>query len=185
MGDADASLLLTAAKRCPAFMACFLFLSGPINREMRHLISTLQTHNQQMKGEVVKYKIRLRETQAELNQVADADAKDLVRSPLSSAGGEKKQCIHSLSLQIRASKGNAILQSQSSTEMDVKDETASPAPTVSGEPAVKTEPDNGSSTPSSTGDCCSLKITPVTNVVFFFFTSQNDVIMCKHAHIHI
>ena len=43
--------------------------SGPINREMRHLISTLQTHNQQMKGEVVKYKIRLRETQAELNQV--------------------------------------------------------------------------------------------------------------------
>lgn len=42
---------------------------GPINREMRHLISTLQTHNQQMKGEVVKYKIRLRETQAELNQV--------------------------------------------------------------------------------------------------------------------
>lgn len=48
--------------------ACFLF-SGPINREMRHLISTLQTHNQQMKGEVVKYKIRLRETQTELSQV--------------------------------------------------------------------------------------------------------------------
>lgn len=48
--------------------AC-LFFSGPINREMRHLISTLQTHNQQMKGEVVKYKIRLRETQAELSQV--------------------------------------------------------------------------------------------------------------------
>ena len=47
-----------------------LFLSGPINREMRHLISTLQTHNQQMKGEVVKYKIRLRETQSELNQVS-------------------------------------------------------------------------------------------------------------------
>lgn len=46
------------------------FLSGPINREMRHLISTLQTHNQQMKGEVIKYKIRLRETQAELSQVS-------------------------------------------------------------------------------------------------------------------
>lgn len=43
--------------------------SGPINREMRHLISTLQTHNQQLKGEVVKYKLRLRETQAELHQV--------------------------------------------------------------------------------------------------------------------
>uniref|UniRef100_A0A8C5DLJ0 E3 ubiquitin protein ligase n=1 Tax=Gouania willdenowi TaxID=441366 RepID=A0A8C5DLJ0_GOUWI len=43
--------------------------AGPINREMRHLISTLQTHNQQMKGEVVKYKLRLRETQTELNQL--------------------------------------------------------------------------------------------------------------------
>ncbi|KAM7000265.1 E3 ubiquitin-protein ligase BRE1A isoform 2-T2 [Tautogolabrus adspersus] len=95
--------------------------AGPINREMRHLISTLQTHNQQMKGEVVKYKIRLRETQAELNQV-------------------------------RASKGNAILQSQSSTELDVKDETTSPSnAAISGEPAIKSEPDNGSSTPSSTG----------------------------------
>ncbi|KAM9357460.1 E3 ubiquitin-protein ligase BRE1A [Symphorus nematophorus] len=102
--------------------------AGPINREMRHLISTLQTHNQQMKGEVVKYKIRLRETQAELNQV-------------------------------RASKGNAILQSQSSTEMDVKDETTSPStPAISGEPVVKTEPDNGSSTPSSTG--ASVKMEP-------------------------
>lgn len=53
----------------------YLFLSGPINREMRHLISTLQTHNQQMKGEVVKFKIRLRETQAELNQVIQTEIK--------------------------------------------------------------------------------------------------------------
>lgn len=44
---------------------------GPINREMRHLISTLQTHNQQMKGEVVKFKLRLREAQQELNQVRE------------------------------------------------------------------------------------------------------------------
>uniref|UniRef100_A0A673FJH0 E3 ubiquitin protein ligase n=1 Tax=Sinocyclocheilus rhinocerous TaxID=307959 RepID=A0A673FJH0_9TELE len=42
--------------------------AGPINREMRHLISTLQTHNQQLKGEVVKYKLRLREAQQELNR---------------------------------------------------------------------------------------------------------------------
>ncbi|KAK7922786.1 hypothetical protein WMY93_009688 [Mugilogobius chulae] len=103
--------------------------AGPINREMRHLISTLQTHNQQMKGEVVKYKLRLRESQAELSQV-------------------------------RTSKGSSILQSQSSTEMEVKEETTSPTtPAASGEPAVKTEPDNGSSTPSSTG--ASVKTEPV------------------------
>ncbi|XP_051935919.1 E3 ubiquitin-protein ligase BRE1A [Hippocampus zosterae] len=96
--------------------------AGPINREMRHLISTLQTHNQQMKGEVVKYKLRLRETQAELNQ-------------------------------IRISKGSTILQTQSSTEMDMKEETTSPTTAaVSGEPAVKLEPpDTDSSTPNSTG----------------------------------
>uniref|UniRef100_A0A8C1D6Q3 E3 ubiquitin protein ligase n=1 Tax=Cyprinus carpio carpio TaxID=630221 RepID=A0A8C1D6Q3_CYPCA len=40
--------------------------AGPINREMRHLISTLQTHNQQLKGEVVKYKLRLREAQQDV-----------------------------------------------------------------------------------------------------------------------
>ncbi|XP_055015011.1 E3 ubiquitin-protein ligase BRE1A [Boleophthalmus pectinirostris] len=103
--------------------------AGPINREMRHLISTLQTHNQQMKGEVVKYKLRLRESQAELSQV-------------------------------RTSKGSSILQSQSSTEMEVKEETTSPmTPAVSGEPVVKSEPDNGSSTPSSTG--ASAKMEPV------------------------
>ncbi|XP_076878575.1 E3 ubiquitin-protein ligase BRE1A [Brachyhypopomus gauderio] len=95
--------------------------AGPINREMRHLISTLQTHNQQMKGEVVKYKLRLRESQQDLNQV-------------------------------RIAKGSAALQSQSSTEMDVKEETASPlTPATSGDVIVKAGPDNGSGTPTSTG----------------------------------
>uniref|UniRef100_A0A8C1MRI3 E3 ubiquitin protein ligase n=1 Tax=Cyprinus carpio TaxID=7962 RepID=A0A8C1MRI3_CYPCA len=95
--------------------------AGPINREMRHLISTLQTHNQQLKGEVVKYKLRLREAQQELNQ-------------------------------LRAAKGNAAVQSQSSTEMDVKEETASPhTPASTADVTVKTEPDSGSATPSTTG----------------------------------
>ncbi|KAJ3588317.1 hypothetical protein NHX12_011910 [Muraenolepis orangiensis] len=95
--------------------------AGPINKEMRHLISTLQNHNQQMKGEVVKFKLRLRETQTELNQV-------------------------------RTAKGSGVLQSQSSTEMDVKEETVSPSATVTpGDTAVKTESDNGSATPGSTG----------------------------------
>ncbi|XP_016131868.1 E3 ubiquitin-protein ligase BRE1A isoform X2 [Sinocyclocheilus grahami] len=98
----------------------FASFSGPINREMRHLISTLQTHNQQLKGEVVKYKLRLREAQQELNQ-------------------------------LRAAKGNAAVQSQSSTEMDVKEETASPhTPALTGDVTVKTEPDSGSATPSTT-----------------------------------
>uniref|UniRef100_A0A8C5DCR0 E3 ubiquitin protein ligase n=1 Tax=Gouania willdenowi TaxID=441366 RepID=A0A8C5DCR0_GOUWI len=109
--------------------------AGPINREMRHLISTLQTHNQQMKGEVVKYKLRLRETQTELNQ------------------------------------------SQSSTEVDVKEETTSPTtPSVSGEPVVKSEADNGSSTPSSTGN--ELPLLLVRFVVALF---EHMMWLCRKA----
>ncbi|XP_040176920.1 E3 ubiquitin-protein ligase BRE1A [Rana temporaria] len=43
--------------------------AGPINREMRHLISSLQNHNHQLKGEVQRYKRRLREIQNEINKV--------------------------------------------------------------------------------------------------------------------
>ncbi|XP_031442994.1 E3 ubiquitin-protein ligase BRE1A isoform X2 [Clupea harengus] len=103
--------------------------AGPINREMRHLISTLQNHNQQMKAEVLKYKLRLRESQQELNVV-------------------------------RAAKGNAILQSQSSTELDVKEETASPLTPATGDVTVKVESDNDSATPTSTG--ASVKTEPGT-----------------------
>ncbi|XP_064874602.1 E3 ubiquitin-protein ligase BRE1A-like isoform X2 [Oncorhynchus nerka] len=104
--------------------------AGPINREMRHLISTLQTHNQQMKGEVVKYKLRLREAQTDLSQA-------------------------------RTTKGSAILQSQSSTELDVKEEAISPlTPAASGDVTIKVESDNGSATPNSTS--ISLKTEPGT-----------------------
>uniref|UniRef100_H3D5M1 E3 ubiquitin protein ligase n=1 Tax=Tetraodon nigroviridis TaxID=99883 RepID=H3D5M1_TETNG len=43
--------------------------AGPINREMRHLISSLQNHNLQLKGDLQRYKRKLRETQVEINKV--------------------------------------------------------------------------------------------------------------------
>uniref|UniRef100_A0A671PUN7 E3 ubiquitin protein ligase n=1 Tax=Sinocyclocheilus anshuiensis TaxID=1608454 RepID=A0A671PUN7_9TELE len=43
--------------------------AGPINREMRHLISSLQNHNHQLKGDVQRYKRKLRETQMEINKL--------------------------------------------------------------------------------------------------------------------
>ena len=51
-----------------SFVSGFL---GPINREMRHLISSLQNHNLQLKGDVQRYKRKLRETQMEINKVDD------------------------------------------------------------------------------------------------------------------
>lgn len=44
--------------------------AGPINREMRHLISSLQNHNHQLKGDAQRYKRKLREVQAEIGKVS-------------------------------------------------------------------------------------------------------------------
>ncbi|KAK6625311.1 E3 ubiquitin-protein ligase bre1 [Polyplax serrata] len=40
--------------------------TGPINREMRHLITSLQNHNQQLKGEVHRYKRKYKEANSEI-----------------------------------------------------------------------------------------------------------------------
>ncbi|XP_067012730.1 E3 ubiquitin-protein ligase Bre1 isoform X2 [Anabrus simplex] len=40
--------------------------TGPINREMRHLITSLQNHNVQLKGEVHRYKRKYKEANAEI-----------------------------------------------------------------------------------------------------------------------
>lgn len=42
---------------------------------MRHLISSLQNHNLQLKGDVQRYKRKLRETQVEINKVNNLTGK--------------------------------------------------------------------------------------------------------------
>lgn len=49
--------------------------AGPINREMRHLISSLQNHSHQLKGEVLRYKRKLREAQSDLSKVTAGNAR--------------------------------------------------------------------------------------------------------------
>ncbi|XP_062856961.1 E3 ubiquitin-protein ligase BRE1A [Trichomycterus rosablanca] len=92
--------------------------AGPINREMRHLISTLQNHNQQMKGEVVKYKLRLREAQQELNQLRSAKGNPVAQSRPSTEADIKEE------------PGSHV------------------APASSGDTTVKAGPDSGSTTPT-------------------------------------
>ena len=43
--------------------------TGPINREMRNLITSLKNHNEQLKGEVARYKRKLKEAQGEISKV--------------------------------------------------------------------------------------------------------------------
>ncbi|KAI5721501.1 hypothetical protein M8J77_021592 [Diaphorina citri] len=45
--------------------------TGPINREMRHLITSLQNHNQQLKGEVIRYKRKYRESTVDIQKVIE------------------------------------------------------------------------------------------------------------------
>jgi len=45
--------------------------TGPINREMRHLITSLQNHNQQLKGEVHRYKRKYKDSNAEIPKVTE------------------------------------------------------------------------------------------------------------------
>ncbi|XP_013378606.1 E3 ubiquitin-protein ligase BRE1A-like isoform X2 [Lingula anatina] len=51
--------------------------TGPINREMRNLITSLQNHNHQLKGEVARYKRKLKEAQTEIAKFkAEASSAD-------------------------------------------------------------------------------------------------------------
>ncbi|XP_053550789.1 E3 ubiquitin-protein ligase BRE1B [Bombina bombina] len=43
--------------------------AGPINREMRHLIGSLQNHNHQLKGDVQRYKRKVRDAQGEVTKM--------------------------------------------------------------------------------------------------------------------
>lgn len=43
--------------------------TGPINREMRNLISSLKNHNEQLKAEIQRYKRKLKESQVEINKL--------------------------------------------------------------------------------------------------------------------
>uniref|UniRef100_F6Z9L6 E3 ubiquitin protein ligase n=1 Tax=Equus caballus TaxID=9796 RepID=F6Z9L6_HORSE len=85
--------------------------AGPINREMRHLISSLQNHNHQLKGEVLRYKRKLREAQSDLNKTRLRSGSALLQSQSSTEDpkdepAELKQDSEDLSTQSSASKGS-------------------------------------------------------------------------------
>ncbi|XP_077107207.1 E3 ubiquitin-protein ligase BRE1A [Ranitomeya variabilis] len=65
--------------------------AGPINREMRHLISSLQNHNHQLKGEVLRYKRRLREIQGDINKMRSRSSSGLFLLPSQSSVEDTKE----------------------------------------------------------------------------------------------
>ncbi|KAF7237550.1 E3 ubiquitin-protein ligase BRE1A [Varanus komodoensis] len=66
------------------------FCAGPINREMRHLISSLQNHNHQLKGEVLRYKRKLREAQSDLSKTRSRSGAALLHSQSSTEDAKEE-----------------------------------------------------------------------------------------------
>ncbi|KAG8434880.1 hypothetical protein GDO86_013005 [Hymenochirus boettgeri] len=65
--------------------------AGPINREMRHLISSLQNHNHQLKGEVLRYKRRLRDIQTDISKIRSRSSSSLFLLPPQSSVEENRE----------------------------------------------------------------------------------------------
>ena len=72
--------------------------TGPINKEMRNLITSLQTHNVQLKGEVARYKRKCKESAAEsaklrkeLDDMKTAEIKALQAKKLQEQQQQKQQ----------------------------------------------------------------------------------------------
>ncbi|XP_070794649.1 E3 ubiquitin-protein ligase BRE1A isoform X1 [Pituophis catenifer annectens] len=64
--------------------------AGPINREMRHLISSLQNHNHQLKGEVLRYKRKLREAQSDLSKTRSRSGSAVLHSQSSTEDAKEE-----------------------------------------------------------------------------------------------
>ncbi|KAH0807506.1 hypothetical protein GEV33_015279 [Tenebrio molitor] len=113
--------------------------TGPINREMRHLITSLQNNTQQLKGEVHRYKRKYKEANTEIpklkKEVEDLNAK---LTQVQGANQDSKENI----------KKEVIKEEDASTSesgAQVKEEPAST-------PAVKKEEDESEQTEEGDGD---------------------------------
>ncbi|XP_062369522.1 E3 ubiquitin-protein ligase BRE1A isoform X1 [Cinclus cinclus] len=77
------SISMEVLKKVDGSLVCYrgvAVFAGPINREMRHLISSLQNHNHQLKGEVLRYKRKLREAQSDLSKIRSRSGSALLQS---------------------------------------------------------------------------------------------------------
>uniref|UniRef100_A0A5F8GFT6 E3 ubiquitin protein ligase n=1 Tax=Monodelphis domestica TaxID=13616 RepID=A0A5F8GFT6_MONDO len=112
--------------------------AGPINREMRHLISSLQNHNHQLKGDAQRYKRKLREVQAEIGKLRAQTMGSGTSAPSQTASEDQGSggggTLTSVKEEESSGSGPAILQ-------EIKKEAVSTPviPTVSTASVVKKE----------------------------------------------
>ncbi|EFA09945.1 E3 ubiquitin-protein ligase Bre1 [Tribolium castaneum] len=113
--------------------------TGPINREMRHLITSLQNNTQQLKGEVHRYKRKYKEANAEIpklkKEIEDLNAK------LAQMQGASQDSKENIKKEVKQEED----ASSSESGAQVKEEPTSA-------PAVKKEEDESEQTEEGDGD---------------------------------
>lgn len=88
---------------------------------MRHLISSLQNHNLQLKGDVQRFKRKLRETQIEINKVDDSGRGGLLSNRLPIPGLKSQLILFWWKLRsLNSDAGALVLEESSGDAVDVK-----------------------------------------------------------------
>ncbi|KAK4018412.1 E3 ubiquitin-protein ligase Bre1-like isoform X2 [Daphnia magna] len=118
--------------------------TGPINREMRHLITSLQNHNQQLKGEVHRYRRKYRETSGEL-------AKTKRELEETHAKVQALQEIRDARDADAAAQREAAENADASDSMGLPGDVIDPS-LVKDDPEIKREPDDDSAADDSKDD---------------------------------
>merc|ERR1719483_1078964 len=141
--------------------------TGPINKEMRNLITSLQTHNVQLKGEVARYKRKFREKEVETAKlrkecdelrVAEIKALQAKKEALISAGegviGLAQEGIKEEGVAIKEEGNQAIKLEPGTGELGGESSSMSG---LEGELGLGGSPDSGASSESSSGKLLELK----------------------------
>merc|ERR1712106_190538 len=141
--------------------------TGPINKEMRNLITSLQTHNVQLKGEVARYKRKFREKEVETAKlrkecdelrVAEIKALQAKKEALISAGegviGLAQEGIKEEGVSIKEEGNQAIKLEPGTGELGGESSSMSG---LEGELGLGGSPDSGASSESSSGKLLELK----------------------------
>jgi len=99
--------------------------TGPINKEMRNLITSLQTHNVQLKGEVARYKRKFREKEGE-NWKLRKECEELRAAEIKALQAKKEALLrensNSSSSGTGQGGGEGEQQTMSRTEQDIRED---------------------------------------------------------------
>merc|ERR1712029_109509 len=97
--------------------------TGPINKEMRNLITSLQTHNVQLKGEVSRYKRKFKEKEIEITKLRKEND-DLKEAEIKALQAKKEALLSAVGEGGVKEEGVVKEESKESLDVSIKQEAA-------------------------------------------------------------